>query len=487
MASHPTTTAQSPMLKGADEASRLHLIASIPFLALGALLIVGSLFAMVFPAAFPLVYGRIRSLGMAALMLGWLTNVLVGGAYYALPRLTGARLGSERLARVGFLGLNGATAAGMVLVAIGLGDGREPFAFPWYGDILVFGALSIPALVMLLTLRHREEKTTFPTIWFVGAGLGILPLSYVVGNIPGLGTIPSTLGDLHFTGTFPTSVMLTLGVGLMYFAVVRKFDLPLASRSLASVGVWSFVVASGWIGIATQAQGPFPGWLAGITALLGFALPIGMLATAVNLVSTVGKDIEKIRDEPIALTAMAGISLGLVVTSFAAFGSLRSAATLVGLTPYWEGIIIGLLLGVGSLLVASFTYEAYPNVMGREVASKSLARSHVRFTVIGIGGAVISMVIAGLATGFSWSGGGFTSAFQPFGEGWAQATASGRLFTGIALLFSLVGLVGIEALALNQFQTITQGHAVSQEVLVIKTTEDEQEPDEADAEDDGDE
>ncbi len=477
MADAPTTTPQHPVLEGADEASRLHLVASIPFLGLGALLVVTSLFAMVFPSALPLLYGRIRSLGMAALMLGWLTNVLVGGTYYVLPRLTGARLGSERLARLGFLAINAAAVGGMVLVAIGLGDGREPLAFPWYADIVVLGALLIPAIVMIMTLSDREEKTSFPTVWFTGAGLAILPLSYAVGNIPGLGPIPSTLGDLHFVGTFPVGVMLTIGVGLTYFALVREYDIPLASRSLAQVGLWSFVFASGWIGIAQIAQGPVPGWLGGVTALLGLALPVGMVATAANLVVTLEDELAGIRDRPVALSAVWGIGLGVVIGAIAAFGSLRSAAGLVALTPFWEGILIGLLLGVGSLLVASFTYEAYPHVLGRAVASPSLARTHVRLTVFGIGGASIALAIGGIASGYAWSGGAFTSAYQPFGEGWAQASSAGRLFAGIALLLALVGLVGIGALMVNQFQTVTQGHAVAQEILVTKVApEDEDLP-----------
>ena len=118
-----------------DRVAATHLLVGAGFLALGGLLEVLALFALRFGSLSPVSYGRLEPMANLALMIGFLVITLVGGIYYVLPRLTGARLRSPSLARLGLLALVVLVAAGIVVIAIGLGDGSQPLGLPWWLDL----------------------------------------------------------------------------------------------------------------------------------------------------------------------------------------------------------------------------------------------------------------------------------------------------------------------------------------------------------------
>ena len=63
------------------------------------------------------------------------------------------------------------------------------------------------------------------------------------------------------------------------------------------------------------------------------------------------------------------------------------------------------LYGVGVLLAAGVVFEALPRVSGREPATLDRPRSFNRWTVVGVAGVTVSMIGAGLVSGYSWVAG----------------------------------------------------------------------------------
>ena len=90
----------------ADALARLHFRVASVFLALGALaglVLAVELSAPGFLNSGPLSYGRLVPVFTGALLFGWVTIGLIGAIYYLLPRLTGADLQDEPLARLSLL------------------------------------------------------------------------------------------------------------------------------------------------------------------------------------------------------------------------------------------------------------------------------------------------------------------------------------------------------------------------------------------------
>ena len=460
-----------------DRVAATHLVVGALFLVLGSALAVLSFSALRFGDLFPISYGRLEPMANLTLVIGFCVISLVGGVYYVLPRLTGARLWNSRLAGLGLLGMAGLVLAGDLAVALGLGSGRQPFGLPWWIDLPMLGVLSVPFLIASRTIVNREEKHSYVTIWFVLGGVTWLPLLYathVAGHAPFLSSLAIAYNDLFLSSGLITMVVITLGSGLFYYTVVRELDIALVSRQLALVGFWSLGFASVWWGTAQLIFGPGPGWLAGVAAALGLAFPIGALANAANVSLTLEGSWGDLGDRPGVSAGVFGLFLAVGVGALAALGGFRSVASVAALTSFWESIEYVSVAGVGALLVAGVSFSALPRLTGREIASPERARSFSRLTVIGSVGVVIFLTAAGLYNGYAWIGGANSAAFVNAGEGWgAGVGATADTLVLLALAFSVVAFMGHLAYASTILGTLVRGRAIPQEILVAREADDE--------------
>ena len=449
-----------------DSAATRYLFTSTAFLGVGSLLWLASMAAMRFPALFPISAGRLRPMAMIALFLGWLVVGLAGGIYYLLPRLTGSSLRAEVLANLTLAASAGTFLIAIVLVGLGFGDGREPFAIPWWWDLPVLAVLGVPAFVTMSSLAERRESTVYPSIWFMVAGATWLPVLYVVGNLPGLRSLAIVLADQAFTAGFVHVWALGVAIGLAYYVVPKASGQPLANRQLARVGFWSLLFGAVWMGPAQLVGGPAPEWLQGVASVLGLAIPVASVANAVNLALTVGPEWKNLGRRPILASAVAGSAMAAIAGIATAIAGFRSAAVLVAFTPFWDGVMYLLLFGGVILLFASFAWLAIPTLVGRMIDSQQRASRLVRSTIFAAGGAFLFLVLAGLAGGYGWTGAAYTGLVENFGEGWGQTSGLPSLLFGIALLFGVLGLLAQLGLCASIYRSLTSGRATIQEVLI---------------------
>jgi cytochrome c oxidase cbb3-type subunit I len=468
-----TQTADVRALLGAgadeDRVAAAHFLVGAVFLVLAGALELLALFSLRFAGLSPVSFGRAESMANVTVMLGFLVVTLSGGIYYVLPRLTGARLWRKELAILGLVGTSGLVVIDLLAVVLGLGDGRQPFGLPWWLHIPMLGLLTIPFAITMMTIRHREEKRSYVTLWFVIGGATWLPLLYLVyfaGDLPFVSSLGQAYTDLFFTAGFVTLWVFTVGSGLFYYTVVKELEIPLASRQLATVGFWSLGFAAVWWGTAQLVFGPGPGWIAGVSAALGLAFPIGALANASSVSLTLQGHWEKLGEKPGVVSGVVGLYLGVVVAVLASFASFPSVGSVTALTAYWEAIEYGALFGVGAFLAAGLTFEALPRVSGRDLSSLDRPRSFNRWTVIGVGGVMLCLLAAGMVSGYSWVAGSNSAAYVNAGEGWAEGAGAADVLLLVAFGFGIIAFIGQLAYAATVIGTITIGRAVPQEVLV---------------------
>ncbi len=455
-----------------DRLAVTHLLVGGVFLVLGGALQLLSLIALRFGSLLPLPYGRLESAANLTLMIGFGAVSLVGGIYYVLPRLTGARLWGAGIAGLGLLGMAGLTALGVLAISFGLGNGRQPLGLAWWLDLPLAAVLFVPALVTVNTIRRREEQRSFVTLWFVLGGVIWLPLLYVAhlaSEVPAASAVTIAYAETFFLAGFVTMFLVTVGSGLVYYTTVKELDIPLASRQLALVGFWSLGFAAVWWGAAQLLFGPGPGWVAGVAAALGLAWPIGALANAANVSMTLEGSWSRLGEKPGVLSGVLGLYLTFGVAAVAALAGFRSVGSVTSLTAFWEAVEYVSLTGIGALLVSSVSFAALPRMVGKELETKAKARRFQRLTISGAVGLLISLGAAGILSGYSWIAGSNSAAYVDTGEGWASGVGAtydtlvliGVLF-GIVLFLGILGYVGII------FGTVVRGRAIPQEVLVSR-------------------
>lgn len=461
-----------------DTAAKWHIISSTAFLALAGVVWVVGMVEVRFSGTLtgPFSYGRVRSVGLLLALMGWLTLSLAGGIYYLLPRLTGTPLRGERVALGGGLATAGVTLAGALAVLLGWGDGSGPFALPWWLSVPLLLTLAAPLLVTVATVRHRQEPNVFVSLWYALAAVVWLPLLYVTGVVASPSSVAGAVSESVSLFGLANLWVVGMGVGLAYYALCKDTGNPLASRQLARVGFWSLAFAAGWSGVGPLVFGPVPDWLEAVVFLMTLALPISALANAANLSLTTEQIWAERRNRPVVSAALAGSFFALWTASLTSFGSVRSAASVVGLTPFWDGVLYGTLFGAGGLFVAAWTYQALPSISGRRLADPGLARLHLRCTFWGVGLTCALLVGAGLVSGYSWAGGSYTGV-SPTGGSWGDLVGMSSLLVGLSILSGLVALAGQGAFCLVTFRTFTSGRPVAQEVLSLAAEDESPVPD----------
>ncbi|MCE2525948.1 MAG: cbb3-type cytochrome c oxidase subunit I [Actinomycetia bacterium] len=453
---------------GSDVAAKWHIVMSTAFLALAGIVWVVAMVEVRFSGTLtgPFSYGRVRSVALLLALIGWLTLSLSGGVYYLLPRLTGTPMRGEPLALAGGAATAGVTLAGSLVVLLGWGDGSGPFALPWWVAAPLLATLLVPMVVTVSTVRHRQEPNLYVSLWYALAGVVWLPLLYLVGVLAEPSSLAGALSESVSLFGLSNLWVVGMGVGLAYYVLVKDTGNPLASRQLARVGFWSLAFASAWSGVAPLMFGPMPDWLEAVAFLMTLALPVSALANAANLALTAEDAWAQRHTRPVVAAALAGSFFALTTAALTSFGSVRSGAAVVGLTPFWDGVLYGTLFGAGGLFVAAWSYQALPSISGRRMADMGLARLHLRLTFWGVGLTSALLVGAGLVSGYSWAGGSFTGV-SPTGAGWEDLVGMSSLLVGLAILTALVAFAGQLAFCLVTFRTLTSGRAGEQEILVL--------------------
>ena len=464
-----TATASQPSTGrrvASENVATAHLLISSSFLLIGSLLTLLAMASVSFISlSGPLSYGRLRPMAMLVVMLGWLTPALAGAAYHVLPRLTGVPLAQPGLAWLGLVGSSGLTVVGVVALALGLGDGVEPFGLPWWLDVPILGVTLVPLLVTIATLRHRRETGVFATLWFVVAAVTWLPGLALISAVPGLASMGRNLQAVTFTAGFNTLWVTAMGFGIAYYVAVKQTDQPLANRQVAKAGFWSLAFAGVFLGPLQVAFGPAPDWLDAVAAVLVLALPVSAIATSMSVATTVDRSWQETREKPALLAVAHGLGISVVVGVVSSFGAFSSAAALVSLTAFWDGVTFLVMFGTGGAFISAFAYQAIPAMTGRAI-DVSRATRQIKLTSTGALLTGLSLVLAGVLTGFSWTGGAFSGAYAATGEGWSEAMGLPNIFIGLAVLGALVTAAGQWLFVQNVVGSLTSGAVTIQEVLV---------------------
>lgn len=450
-----------------------HLVFPAGFLVLGSLLTTLSLISVRFPSLFsgPISPGRLRAIASIALVVGWLIPAGSGVIYYLLPRLTGTRPVSHRLANGAGPASSLAAVVGMAVVALGRGDGLAPLLLPWWLDVAVATIAAVPLLVVLQTLRARTEEGVFVSLWFLTAAAVWLPILYVATNLPGFASVGRALQEVAFDAGLTTSWIVAIGVGGGLYAVTKTTGNPLGNRQVVKVAFWSLAFASIWSGPARLAFGATPDWLDRISAVLGLALPVAIVAAAAGMVSTIDRSWAEVRRDPGLMSLVAGMSMAVLLSILGAVAGFRSPAGTLGFTAFWDAIDYGWALGVATLLFAGVILQGLPAIAGRRLPDSVLSMRGIRLTVIGSVGVVISGIVAGLLTGFVWTGASFVGGtYSGLAETWTAGLGPAFVFIGFMALFAVVAAIGQSLVALTIIRTLTSGRAVVQEVLVTGDT-----------------
>jgi len=356
-------------------------------------------------------FGRVRPMHINAVLFGFVTPGLLAAAFYYFPKLLRTELFSHKLGVFSAVFWNITVAAGLIGIALGHTQGREYAELAWPVDIMVVISFAMVVFNILMTVRRRQERILFVSVWYTTAAVVLTSITYCLGNViwkPDTGAlvgIPDAI-LLWFYGHNIFGLLLTpMALGIAYYALPIATRSPLYSHTLSLLGFWSLIIVYTHIGTHHLLQVPVPTWLKTISIVDSVAMVIPVMIVLINLWYTIKGKLGEIH-------ADIGAKFVLTGTIFYFFvniqGSMMALPHVQRITHFNNWVVghahIG-VLGFAGITALGGLYFILPKITGKPLYSKFLADVQYWLVLIGVTGFAVVLTIVGLIQGNAWYNG----------------------------------------------------------------------------------
>ncbi|MFN8556166.1 MAG: cbb3-type cytochrome c oxidase subunit I [Dehalococcoidia bacterium] len=390
------------------------------------------------------IFGRLRPVHVNLALFGWLSMTYAATMLYLTPRLVGAPLYSERLARATLALWNLLMLAGGASLLLGFNQGREYAELPWLIDIGYMVAVLMLAANVWGTVARRTEKRLYISVWNWMAATLIFPFIWAIGN-----KVWDTSGA--YTGATDAIVnffyvhnifnvwFTTGGIGIFLYLIPRVSGNPLYSHRLA---IWGF--ASVWAGQHHLLYGPGPEWLEILSVAFSITAAIPNTAFLVNYIKTMEGSWGTIGPSMASRCVLVAVAMYSFTCVQGIAQSFRNFSSYIHFTNWVVGHSHLAFVGSWSFLAFAVVYLLLPRMVNRPMYSRTLAEWHFWLTLSGLLTFMFSLWAAGIVQGSIWA-----SNQVPFLVSVQQMHG----FFFVRLLAGLVMVAGFFTLAWNVYRT----------------------------------
>ena len=355
-----------------------------------------------------LVFGRLRAMHTTIVMFGFAVTMLIGAAFYIVPRMVRVPLFSEKLGLASLFVWNASLFAGVVALSLGHTQSREYAEMFYPSDIGVVVAFVLMLWNLIVTVMRRKEPVLYVSVWYFVGGLLLSAATYIIGNCMWAGWKGAIFGMpdavIHwFYGHNVLGLLMTpLAVAAAYYVIPRAAKAPLYSHTLSQIGFWSILIMYTHIGTHHLLQAPAPTWLKLISVVDSIAMTIPVATVLVNLWMTAQGRIGKLTQNPAARFVFVGTIMYLVVCIQGPFQSLPIVQRITHFTHWIPAHAHLAVLGFVGMIGWGTCYFILPEMTGRPIHSKRLANLHYWLMFMGVVSMMVVLTISGLIQGHAW-------------------------------------------------------------------------------------
>jgi cytochrome c oxidase cbb3-type subunit 1 len=360
-------------------------------------------------------YGRVRLLHTNEIAYGFLVNAFVGALYYAIPRLAGKRVFSDRLGWIIF----GVWQTTVVLMSVGqllgFGQGVEwgetptgfrPGSFDMNFvpvDLLIEVGAVLVALQFLAPVVRSIHKRLYVSLWYISAGLVWLILTYVMGNnlpewvLPGssgAATVGLFIHDL--VGLFVTP----MGWGLMYFFVPIILRQPVWSHALSVIGFWALAFFYPLNGVHHFLLSSIPMSVQYGAVISTIAVEIVVTTVVLNFFATMWGRGRALRSNIPIRWFYTGMVFYFITCLQCSFQTTLTVQEIIHFTDWVPGHAHLVMLGVFAFWLMGIITWLWPRLVEREWHNRRLNHWHYWLTMIGTFVMFTDLLAAGVTHGY---------------------------------------------------------------------------------------
>lgn len=448
---------------------KMHLLAA--FVSALISVVAGYLYSLQFLHAYPfpdvewLSPGRVRMAHTNLIAYGFIVNGFIAGIYYAVPRLCGIPVWSEKVGVVGFYLWQ------FVLLSSGIGIltgyaqavewGETPTGFrPGSFDLnyIPVDTLVVIAAVALLIqfyvplIKARNKKSIYVTQWYLTVGFIWLALTYLMGNILPEWKLPGASGAA-IAGLFIHDLVGLLvtpfGWGLMYFFVPIVLKKPIYSHWLSVIGFWALAFFYPLNGVHHFLLSPIPDFVEFGAVVSTIGVEIVVTTVVVNFFMTMSGRGYALRQSIPIRWFYIGMVLYFLTCLQCAWQTTWTAQEIIHFTDWVVGHAHLVMFGVFGHWVIGISVYLWPRITGKEWYSRSLLSWHFWLSTVGIVTMFFTLTMSGLMAGFE----------QMDLVPWIKLVQNSHGFWWVRTFAGLLIIAGLFLHFFNMVQTLRVGKA----------------------------
>ncbi|MFT4840777.1 MAG: cytochrome c oxidase cbb3-type subunit I/II [Planctomycetota bacterium] len=427
-----------------------------------------------------LTFGRLRPLHTNAVIFALVGNMMFAGIYYSSQRLLKVRMASDLLSKVHLWGWQLIILGAVLTLPLGITQSKEYAELEWFLDIAVVVVWVAFAWNYFWTLKIRNEKNLYVSIWFYISTILAIAVLYIVNNLalPVTGTksygvfsgAQDALTQWWYGHNAVAFFLTTPILGIMYYFLPKAADRPVFSYRLSIVHFWALVFIYIWAGPHHLLNTALPDWAQSLGMVFSLMLWAPSWGGMLNGLLTLRGAWHKVRTDPVLKFFVAGVTFYGMATFEGPLLSIKSVSALGHYTDWIIGHVHAGALGWNGFMAAGMFYWMVPRLFGTKLHSTKMADWHFWLGMMGILLYVGSMWVSGISQGLMWR--------AETADGGLQYTAWNEILDTQQLMYvarSIGGglfLVGWLLMGWNLIATAMSGKAtnVEVEVAVIDTT-----------------
>ena len=391
-----------------------------------------------------LTYGRIAPAANDLVLYGFCIPAALGVMLWIFARLSQAPLALPLVpvvaANLWHLGVFIGTAA----ILLGGSTGQLWLEYPRAAAVILFAAFLLIALSAAATFGWRNEKSLYPSHWFLLAALLWFPWIYSTANLflnahqlP-RGVVQPIIG-WWFANNLVFIWLALVGVGTAFYFLPKIAGRPLTNSGYVLFAFLTLIFFGTWCGIPQGA--PVPAWLPTLSSVAAALTLVPLLAILIVTVKSIGCAGFSCQGDSFCF-----IKFGLM--AFVASSILYVAAACPQYSRVLEFTWFGAaqtqlqLLGFAAMIFFGAIYHLLPPVLGQPLPLAKFTRFHFFISVAGVLLFVAPLIAAGVVQGEKLA--------DP-NVGFAAANSATLKFLRISTLGQVLLLLGALLFAANIF------------------------------------
>ena len=421
-----------------------------------------------------LTFGRLRPLHTNAVIFALVGNMMFAGIYYSSQRLLKVRMASDLLSKVHLWGWQLIILGAVLTLPFGITQSKEYAELEWFLDIGVVLVWVAFAWNFFWTLKIRNEKNLYVSIWFYISTILTIAVLYIVNNLalPVTGTksygvfsgAQDALTQWWYGHNAVAFFLTTPILGIMYYFLPKAADRPVFSYRLSIVHFWALVFIYIWAGPHHLLNTALPDWAQSLGMVFSLMLWAPSWGGMLNGLLTLRGAWHKVRTDPVLKFFVAGVTFYGMATFEGPLLSIKSVSALGHYTDWIIGHVHAGALGWNGFMAAGMFYWMVPRLFGTKLHSTKMADLHFWIGMMGILLYVASMWVSGISQGLMWraetSDGGLEY------SAWNEILNSQQLMYVARSIGGGLFVIGWLMMFYNLIATAMSGKAVNVEVEV---------------------